>query len=139
MALWHPLKWSGILGRYSPNPLKTNTSKIRVADKRAARLLCQAFNDGMRSGAEYKVALVRMIDGQKSQIPELRSLDSKSVLAASNLQVNVMFPHEFRKNAIQMIVFLLFKHINPNLSGADRFVMEAFIDEQLVPLKEWVQ
>ena len=119
--------------------MKTSASKIRVADKRAARLLCQAFNDAMRSGAEYKVALVKMIDGQKSQIPELKSLDSKSVLAASNLQLNVMFTHEFRKNAIQMIVFLLCKHINPNLSGADRFVMEAFIDEQLVPLKEWVQ
>ncbi|QWD15057.1 hypothetical protein G6702_03345 [Polynucleobacter paneuropaeus] len=119
--------------------MKTSASKIRVADKRAARLLCQAFNDAMRSGAEYKVALVKMIDGQKSQIPELKSLDSKSVLAASNLQLNVMFPHEFRKNAIQMITFLLYKHINPNLGGADRFILEAFIDEQLLPLKEWVK
>ena len=119
--------------------MKTSTSKIRVADKRAARLLCQAFNDAMRSGAEYKAALVKMMDGQKSQIPELKSLDSKGVLAASNLQVNVMFPHEFRKNATQMITFLLCKHINPNLDGADRFILKAFIDEQLLPLKEWVQ
>ena len=119
--------------------MKTNTSKIRVVDKRAARLLCQAFNDAMRSGVEYKTALMKMIDGQKSQISELRSLDSKSVLATSNLQVNVMFPHELRKNAIQMMMYLLTKHINPNLDGADRFILEVFIDEQLLPLKEWTQ
>ncbi|QWD97852.1 hypothetical protein C2740_05660 [Polynucleobacter sp. MG-5-Ahmo-C2] len=109
-----------------------------MADKRAARLLCQAFNDAMHGGAEYKTALMKMIDSQKSQISELRSLDSKSVLAASNLQVNVMFPHEYRKNAIQMIAYLLNKHINPNLDGADRFMLEAFVDEQLLDLKEWV-
>ena len=109
-----------------------------MADKRAARLLCQAFNNAMRGGAEYKTALVKMIESQKSQISELRSLDSKSVLAASNLQVNVMFSHEYRKNAIQMIAYLLHKHINPNLDGADRYILEAFVDEQLIQLKEWV-
>lgn len=119
--------------------MKKNISKIRVADKRASRLLCQAFNDAMRSGAEYKTALVKMIDANKSQVSELRVLDSKSVLAASNMQVNVMFPNEFRKNAIQMIIYLLHTHINPNLDGADRFILEAFIDEQLLPLKEWAQ
>ena len=93
----------------------------------------------MRSGTEYKAALMKMIDANKSQITELRALDSKSVLAASNMQLNVMFPNEFRKNAIQMIMYLLNTHINPNLDGADRFLLEAFIDEQLLPLKEWVQ
>lgn len=122
-----------------PDLMKTPTSKIRIADKRAARLLCNGFNEAMRNGAEYKTALARMMDTQKLAIPELRSLDSKSVLAASNLQVNVMFPHEFRKNAIQMIVYLLHKHINPNLNGADRFILEIFIDEQLLPVKEWVK
>ena len=117
--------------------MKSSASKIRVADKRAARLLCQAFNDAMRDGAEYKAALVKMIDSQKTQISELKTLDSKSVLAASNLQANVMFPHELRKNAIQMVSYLLHKHINPNLDGADRFILEVFIDEQLLALKEW--
>ena len=119
--------------------MKSNASKIRLADKRAARLLCQAFNDAMRSGADYSTALVKMIDSQKSQIPELKTLDSKSVLAASNLQVNVMFPNELRKNAIQMVSYLLYKHINPNLDGADRFTLEVFVDEQLLPLKEWLK
>jgi hypothetical protein len=119
--------------------MKKDTSEIRMADKRAARLLCNAFNEAMRSGADYRAALVRMIDAQKSQIPELKAVDSKKTLAASNLQVNVFFPHEFRKNAIQMITYLLFKEINPRLNGADRFILEAFVDEQLIPLKEWVQ
>jgi hypothetical protein len=119
--------------------MKSNPSKIRVADKRAARLLCQAFNDAMRSGAEYKTALVKMLDSQKYQISELRTLDSKSISAVSNLQVNVMFPHEFRKNAIQTIVYILRKHINQKLDGADCFILEAFIDEQLIQLDEWVR
>lgn len=118
--------------------MKSNASKIRVGDKRAARLLCQTFNDAMRGGTDYKVALVKMIDSQKSQIPELKALDSKSVLAASNLQVNVMFPHDLRRNAIQMIIYLLHKHINPNLDGADRFTLEVFVDEQLLPLMDWL-
>ena len=125
--------------KYGLNPIKSNASKIRVADKRAARLLCQAFNDAMRSGIDYKAALVKMIDSQKSPIPELKNLDSKSVLAVSNLQINVMFPHELRKNAIQMVSYLLHKHINPNLDGADRFTLEVFVDEQLLPLKEWLK
>jgi len=119
--------------------MNSTSSKIRIADKRAARLLCNGFNEAMRNGAEYKIALAKMMDAQKLAIPQLRSLDSESVLAASNLQVNVMFPHEFRKNAIQMIVYLLHKHINPNLDGADRFILEVFVDEQLLALKEWVQ
>jgi len=119
--------------------MKLNTSKIKVADKRATRLLCQAFNDTMCSGVEYKAALVKMIDINKSQIYELRALDSKSILAASNLQLNVMFPHELRKNAIQTIVYLLNKYINPNLDGDDRFILEVFIDEQLLPLKDWLK
>jgi hypothetical protein len=119
--------------------MKSKASKIRVADKRAARLLCHAFNDAMRGGMDYSAALVKMIDSQKSQIPELKTLDSKSVLAASNLQINVMFPHELRKNAIQMVSYLLHKHLNPNLDGADRFTLEAFVDEQLITLKEWAQ
>jgi hypothetical protein len=119
--------------------MKSNASKIRVADKRAARLLCQAFNDAMCGGTDYSTALVKMIDSQKSQIPELKTLDSKSVLAASNLQVNVMFPHELRRNAIQMISYLLHKHINSNLDGADRFTLEVFIDQQLLGLKKWIK
>lgn len=119
--------------------MKKDTSNIRMADKRAARLLCYAFNEAMRSGIDYKSALVRMIDTQKSQIPELKAVDSKRILAASNLQMNVFFPHEFRKNAIQMINYLLHKEINPSLTGADRFILEAFVDEQLLSLKEWVQ
>jgi len=125
--------------KYSQNPMKSNASKIRVADKRAARLLCQAFNDAMRSGIDYKTALVKMIDSQKSKIPELKTLDSQSVLAASNLQVNVMFPHERRKNAIQIVSYLLHKHINPKLDGADCFTMEVFVDEQLLGIKEWTK
>ena len=109
-----------------------------MSDKRAARLLCNGFNEAMRNGAEYKTALARMMDSQKLAIPQLKSLDSESVLAASNLQVNVMFPHEFRKNAIQTIVYLLNKHINPNLNGADRFILEVFVDEQLLPIREWI-
>ena len=109
-----------------------------MSDKRAARLLCNGFNEAMRNGAEYKTALARMMDSQKLTIPQLKSLDSESVLAASNLQVNVMFPHEFRKNAIQTIVYLFNKHINPNLNGADRFILEVFVDEQLLPVKEWI-
>lgn len=127
------------LAKYSHNPMKSSASKIRMADKRAARLLCQAFNDAMRGGTDYSTALVKMIDSQKSQIQELKALDSKSVLAASNLQVNVMFPHELRKNAIQMVSYLLHKHINPNLDGADRFTLEVFIDDQLLALKEWAK
>jgi hypothetical protein len=119
--------------------MKSNAFKIRVADKRAARLLCHAFNDAMRSGIDYKAALVKMIDSQKSQISELKTLDSKSVLAASNLQINVMFPNELRKNAIQMVSYLLSKHINPNLDGADRFTLEVFVDEQLLGIKEWTK
>jgi hypothetical protein len=37
-----------------------------------------------------------------------------------------------------MMMYLLNKHINPNLDGADRFILEVFIDEQLLPLKEWI-
>ncbi len=118
--------------------MRRNSSKIREADKKAARLMCASFNESMRHGAEYKAALVKMIESQKQYIPEFRDVDAQSAMAASNLQVNVFLPHEIRRNVIQLIMYLITKHINPTLSGADLFLLDAVLDEKILPAKEWV-
>jgi hypothetical protein len=118
--------------------MSKNSSKIRESDKKAARLLCASFNESMRNGVEYKVALVKMIESQKQFIPEFRKLDIQSAMAASNLQVNVFLPHELRRNVIQLIIYLITKHINPTLDGADIFLLDAALDEKILPAKEWV-
>ncbi|MBU3633122.1 hypothetical protein [Polynucleobacter sp. AP-Feld-500C-C5] len=114
-------------------------SKIREADKKAVRLLCSSFNESLRSGKEYKVALTKMIESQKQFIPELKGLDSNSILASYNAQIVVSLPQELRNRAIKLITHLVQKHINPKLSASDCFFMEAFIDEQLLQLKEWLK
>jgi hypothetical protein len=116
------------------NKMKSN---IREADKRAARLLCSAFNDAMRSGKGFRDALLIMIDSQKSNIPELRGLDAKSMLAGHNLQINVLLPKEIRARTSQLISYLLKKHINTGLRPPDIFLLDIFIDESLLPLSEW--
>lgn len=119
--------------------MSKSLSKIREADKKAARLLCASFNESMRNGSEYKAAMVKMVASQKQFIPAFRSLDANSVLATSNLQMNVLLPHEMRRNVTKLIVYLINKYINPALEPVDCFLFEAFIDEQILPAKEWVQ
>jgi len=114
-------------------------SKIREADKKAVRLLCSSFNESLRSGKEYKVALTKMIESQKQFIPQLKGLDSNAVLASYNAQIVVSLPQELRNRAIKLIAYLMQKHINPKLSDSDSFFMEVFIDEQLLQLKEWLK
>ena len=80
-----------------------------------------------------------MIESQKQFIPELKGLDSNSILASYNAQIVVSLPQELRNRAIKLITHLVQKHINPKLSASDCFFMEAFIDEQLLQLKEWLK
>lgn len=112
-------------------------SGIREADKRAVRLLCSTFNDAMRNGKDFRTALVNMIDSQKRNIPELKGLDSKSLLAGHNLQMNVLLPKEIRVRTTQLISYLLKKQINPRLEAPDIFMLDIFIDDELLQLSEW--
>jgi hypothetical protein len=112
-------------------------SNIREADKRAVRLLCSTFNESMRNGKDFRAALLNMIDSQKKNIPELKGLDSKSVLAGHNLQMNVLLPKEIRVRTSQLISYLLKKQINPRLEAPDIFMLDIFIDDELIQLSEW--
>jgi len=112
-------------------------SKIREVDKKAVRLLCTSFNESLLSGKDYKAALVKMIESQRQFIPELRSVDSASVLAGNNAQMIILLPPDIRKLVIKLITHLLTKHINPLLDPADIFLMEVFVDKQILELKEW--
>ena len=112
-------------------------SKIREVDKKAVRLLCSSFNESLLSGKDYKTALVKMIESQRQFIPELRSVDPASVLAGNNAQMVVLLPPDIRKLVIKLINHLLTKHINPLLDPADIFLMEVFVDKQILELKEW--
>ena len=112
-------------------------SKIREVDKKAIRLLCSSFNESLLSGKDYKTALVKMIESQRQFIPELRSVDPASVLAGNNAQMVILLPPDIRKLVIKLINHLLTKHINPQLDPADTFLMEVFVDKQILELKEW--
>lgn len=112
-------------------------SKIREVDKKAVRLLCTSFNESLLSGKDYKAALVKMIESQRQFIPELRTVDSASVLAGNNAQMIILMPPDIRKLVIKLITHLLTKHINPLLDPADIFLMEVFVDKQILELKEW--
>ena len=112
-------------------------SKIREVDKKAVRLLCTSFNESLLSGKDYKAALVKMIESQRQFIPELRTVDSASVLAGNNAQMIILMPLDIRKLVIKLITHLLTKHINPLLDPADIFLMEVFVDKQILELKEW--
>ena len=112
-------------------------SKIREVDKKAVRLLCSSFNDSLLSGKDYKAALVKMIESQRQFIPELRTVDPASVLAGNNAQMIILLPPDIRKLVIKLITHLLTKHINPLLDPADIFLMEVFVDQQILELKEW--
>jgi hypothetical protein len=112
-------------------------SNIREADKRAVRLLCSTFNESMRNGKDFRTALLSMIDSQKRNIPELKGVDSKSVLAVHNLQMNVLLPKEIRVRTSQLISYLLKKQINPRLEAPDIFMLDIFIDDELIQLSEW--
>ena len=112
-------------------------SKIREVDKKAVRLLCTSFNESLLSGKDYKAALVKMIESQRQFIPELRTVDSASVLAGNNAQMIILMPPDIRKLVIKLITHLLTKHINPLLDPADIFLMEVFVDKQIMELKEW--
>jgi len=114
-------------------------SRIREADKKAVRLLCSSFNESMRSGKDYKAALIMMIESQKQFIPALRTVDSNSILASYNAQMVVSLPQELRNRAIKLIIHLMQKHVNQNLNDSDGFFMEVFIDEQMLELKEWLK
>lgn len=117
--------------------MEKTKSKIREVDKKAVRLLCSSFNESLLSGKDYKTALVKMIESQRQFIPELRSVDPASVLAANNAQMVVLLPPDIRKLVIKLINHLLTKHINPLLDPADIFLMEVFVDKQILELKEW--
>jgi hypothetical protein len=112
-------------------------SKIREVDKKAVRLLCTSFNESLLSGKDYKAALVKMIESQRQFIPELRTVDSASVLAGNNAQMIILMPPDIRRLVIKLITHLLTKHINPLLDPADIFLMEVFVDKQILELKEW--
>ena len=112
-------------------------SKIREVDKKAIRLLCSSFNESLLSGKDYKTALVKMIESQRQFIPELRSVDPASALAGNNAQMVILLPPDIRKLVIKLINHLLTKHINPQLDPADTFLMEVFVDKQILELKEW--
>ncbi len=117
--------------------MEKTKSKIREVDKKAVRLLCSSFNESLLSGKDYKTALVKMIESQRQFIPELRSVDPASVLAGNNAQMVVLLPPDIRKLVIKLINHLLTKHINPLLDPADIFLMEVFVDKQVLELKEW--
>lgn len=117
--------------------MEKTKSKIREVDKKAVRLLCSSFNESLLSGKDYKTALVKMIESQRQFIPELRSVDPASVLAGNNAQMVVLLPPDIRKLVIKLINHLLTKHINPQLDPADTFLMEVFVDKQILELKEW--
>lgn len=78
-----------------------------------------------------------MIESQRQFIPELRSVDPASVLAGNNAQMVILMPPDIRKLVIKLINHLLTKHINPQLDPADTFLMEVFVDKQILELKEW--
>lgn len=117
--------------------MEKTKSKIREVDKKAVRLLCSSFNESLLSGKDYKTALVKMIESQRQFIPELRSVDPASVLAGNNAQMVILLPPDIRKLVIKLINHLLTKHINPLLDPADIFLMEVFVDKQILELKEW--
>ena len=110
---------------------------IKNNDREATRLLCHSFNRHFKEVLSLKMSLMGMLNSNKKALSQLHNIDAEQILAAFNAQIGVMVPSELRRITIEIITSLIVDHINPKLDAVDRFELGAYIDSQIISLKDW--
>lgn len=83
------------------------------------------------------MSLMGMLNSNKKALSQLHNIDAEQILAAFNAQIGIMVPSELRRITIEIITSLIVDHINPKLDAVDRFELGAYIDSQIISLKDW--